>query len=307
MSQTRGHLFGAFAAMLFVGVSWGANLPVTKVMLRYYDLLPMAALRTAAAVATLMLVLSVIEGPQALRLRLRAGRFLTLGLMMGGFFAVYATGIYFSNPITAAAASAAGPLVSAITVRVVTGAPFDKGFGVALTLTVLGGMILASSSFGGAARMTFGGGEIVVLLSSSLWTLYSIKAQAWFEHGESQLHRAYAASLSSMGWLIAGALVVMAMGWARSPFEVTGGWIWTQLLATAVVASGLGSYAWNIGANRLGVAIAALWVNLVPFFAILWSMGYGFRPNVYQIAGGLVALAGVVYMQGRKLAVSRTA
>jgi hypothetical protein len=28
---------------------------------------------------------------------------------------------------------------------------------------------------------------------------------------------------------------------------------------------------------------------------------YGFIPNAYQIAGGLVALSGVVYMQWRKL------
>jgi hypothetical protein len=30
-------------------------------------------------------------------------------------------------------------------------------------------------------------------------------------------------------------------------------------------------------------------------------------PNFYQIAVGLVALTGVVYMQGRKLAATRTA
>ena len=67
------------------------------------------------------------------------------------------------------------------------------------------------------------------------------------------------------------------------------------------LASGAGSYAWNIGASRLGVAVASLWVNLVPFCAVLWSMAYGFMPNLYQLTGGLVALSGVVYMQWRKL------
>jgi drug/metabolite transporter (DMT)-like permease len=55
------------------------------------------------------------------------------------------------------------------------------------------------------------------------------------------------------------------------------------------------------------VAVASLWVNLVPFFAVLWAMTYGFIPNSYQIAGGLVALSGVVYMQWRKLAVTQAA
>jgi drug/metabolite transporter (DMT)-like permease len=306
MSPRRGQLVGAFAAMLFVGVSWGANLPVTKMMLYHFDLVPMAALRIMAATVALALLLWAAEGRRALRIDVGIGRFFGLGLMMAGFFAVYAGGLYFSNPITASAVQVAGPLVSAMTVRLATGAPFDEGFGAALTLTVLGGLILASSSLFGAAQLTFGGGEIVLLLSNVPWTLYSIKAQVWFDRA-SQLHRAYVASLSSMLWLIAASLVLIGSGVSRSPFAVSDGWVWTQLLVTAVLASGVGSFAWNIGASRLGVAVATLWMNLVPFFAILWSMAYGFQPNVYQIVGGLLALTGVVYMQGRKLAAARTA
>ena len=170
----------------------------------------------------------------------------------------------------------------------------------ALALTLFGGAILAAGSLFGQGALTLGGGEIVVLLSNALWTVYSLKAQAWFDRA-SQLHRAYVASLSALGWMVPLSLALVAMGWARSPFAVTDVWVWTQLLLVAVFASAMGAYFWNIGASRLGVAIASLWVNLVPFFAVLWSMAYGFMPNVYQIVGGLVALSGVVYMQWRKL------
>ena len=298
--RDRRHLLGAFAAMVFVGASWGANVPVTKVMLGYFDLIPMAALRTAAATVALALLLWMVEGRRALRVDVGLGRFLLLGLMMASFFAVYAFGLQYSNPITAAAVQVAGPLVAAVTVRLVTGLRFDPGFGVALALTVLGGFILASGSLFGTGSVTFGGGEIVVLLSNALWTLYSIKAQAWFDRA-SQLHRTYVASLSAMGWLMLCSLGLIAVGWARSPFDVSDAWIWTQLITVAILASGLGGYFWNVGASRLGVAVASLWVNLVPFFAVLWSMAYGFIPNAYQIVGGLVALSGVVYMQWRKL------
>ena len=300
MTRDHRHLLGAFAAMVFVGASWGANLPVTKVMLRYYDLIPMAALRTAAATASLILLLWLIEGRRALRIDVGLGRFLLLGLMMASFFAVYALGLQYSNPITVAAVQVAGPLVASVTVRLVSGLRFDPGFGVALALTVLGGLILSAGSLFGTGAVTFGGGEIIILLSNVLWTLYSIKAQAWFNQA-SQLHRAYVASLSAMGWLILCSLALIVLGWARSPFGVTDPWIWTQLITVAILASGLGSYCWNVGASRLGVAVASLWVNLVPFFAVMWSMAYGFIPNAYQIGGGLVALSGVVYMQWRKL------
>src|SRR5205823_11444800 len=57
MSAHTRHLLGAFAAMVFVGASWGANLPVTKVMLLHFDLIPMAAVRTVAAAISLALLL----------------------------------------------------------------------------------------------------------------------------------------------------------------------------------------------------------------------------------------------------------
>lgn len=286
--------------MVFVGASWGANVPVSKVMLAHFDLIPMSAIRTAAAGIVLALLLVLVEGFGALKINVGLRRFLLLGLMMGGFFTMYTLGIKFSNPVSAATVQVAGPLVSAITVRLATGARFDPGFPIALLLTLAGGVILASGSFIGHEQVTLGGGEIVVLLSNALWTLYSLKAQVWFDRA-SQLHRTYVASLSAMGWMGALSIILIALDWARTPFSVTDPWVWTQLLLVALFASGLGGYFWNVGASRLGVAIASLWVNLVPFFAVLWSMAYGFMPNGYQIAGGLVALSGVVYMQWRKL------
>ena len=298
--RDRHHMLGAFAAMVFVGLSWGANVPVSKVMLQHFDVVPMLAVRTLTAVATLVMVLVLAEGVGSLRIEVGLKRFLLIGLMMSGFFVIFTIGIRFSNPISAAAVQVAGPLVAAATVRLVTGMRFDPGFGVALALTLSGGAILAAGSLFGQGALTLGGGEIIVLLSNALWTVYSLKAQAWFDRA-SQLHRAYVASLSALGWMVPLSLALVAVGWARSPFAVTDVWVWTQLLLVAVFASAMGAYFWNIGASRLGVAIASLWVNLVPFFAVLWSMAYGFMPNVYQIVGGLVALSGVVYMQWRKL------
>jgi drug/metabolite transporter (DMT)-like permease len=299
----RHHMTAAFAAMVMVGVAWGANLPVTKVMLRHFDLVPLISMRTGVAALSLALLTLVVEGRSALRIDIGVPRFLGLGLMMASFFGCYALGIYWSNPITAAAAQVAGPLVAAATVRVMTGHRFDPGFGTALALTVLGGLILAAGSIADSAHVTFGGGEIIVLLSNALWTVYSLKAQSWFT-GASQLHRTYVASSSAFCWLAVATAVFIASGLAHSPFGVSDPFVWAQFLAVAVFANGLGNYFWNIGANRMGVAIASLWVNLMPFFAVLWAMLYGFIPNLFQIVGGLVALGGVVYMQWRKLQVT---
>ena len=220
MTRERRDLLGAFAAMLFVGASWGANLPVTKVMLGHFDLLPLATIRTATAAATLAVLLLLLEGARALRVELGLKRFLLLGLIMASFFGFYSLGIYFSNPITAATIQVASPLVSAATVRCVTGARFDPGFGVALGLTLLGGAILSASGLvGRRLRRRSAAARRSCWLSNALWTLYSIKAQVWFERA-SQLQRAYVASLSASGWLAAGQRRADRAGLARSPFAV---------------------------------------------------------------------------------------
>ena len=99
----RHHMLGAFAAMLFVGVSWGANVPVSKVMLQHFDVVPMLTIRTLAAVATLGVLLVLAEGVRNLRIEIGLKRFLLIGLMMSGFFTIFLVGIRFSNPISAAA------------------------------------------------------------------------------------------------------------------------------------------------------------------------------------------------------------
>src|SRR5262249_58141599 len=116
----------------------------------------------------------LVEGRRAPTIDIDARRFVWLGLMMSGFFALYLVGLQFSNPITVAAVQVAGPLVSAATVRVVTGLRFDPGFGVAPGLTLLGGLNLAASNLSGAGHVTIGGGANLVLSSITLLSLYNV-------------------------------------------------------------------------------------------------------------------------------------
>ena len=113
------------------------------------------------------------------------------------------------------------------------------------------------------------------------------------------------ASLSAFGWTMLLSVVLIALGWSRSPLAVTDGWAWTAHRHRLVCKLARQLFLEH-RRQPAGRAVASLWVNLVPFFAVLWSMAYGFVPNAYQIAGGLVALSGVVYMQWRKLGTARS-
>jgi drug/metabolite transporter (DMT)-like permease len=49
------------------------------------------------------------------------------------------------------------------------------------------------------------------------------------------------------------------------------------------------------------VAIGSLWQNTVPVFAVLISLLFGIVPTAEQVVGGAVVIAGVLYMQWRKM------
>ena len=70
---------------------------------------------------------------------------------------------------------------------------------------------------------------------------------------------------------------------------------------TAVFATAIGNFTWNIGVSRLGIAMGALWQNAVPVFGVLIAMLFGIHSHLEQIAGGILVMAGVLYMQWRKM------
>lgn len=61
---------------------------------------------------------------------------------------------------------------------------------------------------------------------------------------------------------------------------------------------------WSIGIARLGAARTAIFLNLVPVFAMLLGIAVASSPTHAQLAGGLLVLGGVSFsmLRSRRLA-----
>lgn len=300
--QARRAAWVGLGAFLVTSMFWGANLPLTAVLLRTFDPYWLTPWRLVLAAGALGAAVWVTEGRAALRIELTWIRFLLLGLSISLFFIDYVLALRYTNTITAAAVMAGSPVYAVVTLRLLTGAPIERGFGVALALTVMGGVVAtqghATDSSGG---FSLEGGEPLVMLSVVLWTLYSILAQRWFSPATSQLRRAYAASLGAIVWLFAFWAISRAIGLAGPPNLTPDGEAILWLVITAVFATGLGNFGWNIGVSRLGLAMGSLWQNAVPVFGVLIATLFGIYPHAAQIVGGILVMGGVLYMQWRKL------
>ena len=282
---------------------WGLNLPLTAALLKHFDPFWVSPCRYLVASMVLALLLSLSMGPAQLRSPILLARVLWLSLPVALFLVFYNVGLSYSHPITVAAISAGSPVIVAITSRVMTGSRLEKGFWGATLLTLIGAGIAivgrANSTSEGAG---FKGGEILIVFSLASWTVYSILAQRWFSTEVSALRRTYLSSLGAVPWLLRFWAIARVAGLVGEPNLSPSPQGWALLVAGAVFSTALATVAWNMGVARLGVQTGGMWQNAVPVFAVLISLiFFGVEPRAEQILGGMLVMAGVLYMQWHKL------
>jgi len=290
------------AFFAFSAVFWGMNVPMTTRMFATWDAYFLAPARLVIASTVLALLVLLTRGARELAWPIGPGRALLIALPMAAFFVAYNLGLQYSNPITAAAVMAGAPVYAALTLRVLTGARLERGFTPAALLTCIGAWIAVQGRPGMAgASFGFGGGELLIVLAFICWNVYTIASQRWFPPETAQLRRTYVASLASLPWLVGAWLLVLGWGIVDAPRLDPDAEAITLLLVTAIFATALSIFSWNMGVQRAGLAAGSLWQNMVPVFAVLVSMLYGIFPTAQQIAGGVIVLGGVLYMQWRRL------
>ncbi len=288
--------------LLLACIAWGANIPLTSALLHNFDAWWLSVLRATLATVVLALLLVALEGARALRMRLPGWRFVGLSGVLGAFFVLYNLGLALTHPVTAAALQAGSPVYAALVLKGLTRAPLGRGFWGAAALTVIGAGIAVFgriASTGHGIELT--GGEPVVVASLMCWTLYSHLAQRWFGSDASQLQRTYASMAGGIVWLAAAWALMHAAGVVGAPYLHPEPHEIAYLLIAVVCATAGGTVLWNVGVNRTGLAVASLWQNTVPVFGVLFAIGLGMYPTPYQLVGGIVVLAGVLYMQWQRL------
>ncbi|MGE0152185.1 MAG: DMT family transporter [Reyranellaceae bacterium] len=290
----------AGGALLLTTVFWGAMVPLTALLLQYFDPWFLAGARYIVALPFLWLFVALSREQVSWR-GLSLPRVAALGAAMTMFSVLYTLGIASSHPVTASVILMCGPIVASIMARFLFGAPLDRTLLLALPVTIAGGVIVA---LGAPGRMQvgfgFGGGEFLLVFAQVCWTWYSMRAQQWLAHlGQIRLS---ALTTSAAGlWMIALYLLLWAVGVAAAPpVDVP-----LDMVAVLVLISLTGvAFAivlWNFGASAIGVPQAALYLNLQPVVATLVAAALGSPPSLLQIAGGVIVMAGVLYVQLSRL------
>jgi drug/metabolite transporter (DMT)-like permease len=93
----------------------------------------------------------------------------------------------------------------------------------------------------------------------------------------------------------------VALGVNQLPTAVPEPLILGQMLWIGVLSTALAIPIWNAGVSVLGVGVASLFANLTPVLAVAMSVALGAEPTLGQLIGGLVVIAGVIWVQVARL------
>jgi drug/metabolite transporter (DMT)-like permease len=287
----------AHAGLAVTAFVWGSMVPALYLLLDRWDAFTISALRYAVAAPIMLGTAWLREGALGLPPRrpwLRLG--LLGGVGIAGLSTFLTVGIAYSHPVTAIVLQAGGPVVAVLVAWVMLGSRPAPGMGVAIALAFAGALLIMWPRAGAAAGPGVRGGEGLIVIGSVCWAWYSLACQRWLA-GLSQLRITALTFVPAALTLFAVSGLAFALGLGRVPAggpdardAALIGW-----LAGAVACVGV--LLWNFGVSRLGLATASLYLNAVPVFAVLITLGLGVVPTGLQVLGGLLVLAGVVWGQ----------
>jgi drug/metabolite transporter (DMT)-like permease len=165
---------------------------------------------------------------------------------------------------------------------------------IGLLLGMIGVVVVVSKgSWHTLAAMSFSVGDLLVLLGSLGWAIYSVIPKR-FVHGLSTT-QVTASTITGGAALMTAFAAVTTTDFLEPP---------SLPVAAAIAFMGLfGSVLaylwWNQGIQKIGAASVAVFINLVPIFAALIGLLLGQSISVAQVCGAALVIAGVLCSSGK--------
>ncbi|HMB88343.1 MAG TPA: DMT family transporter [Methylomirabilota bacterium] len=288
----------AYALLLGVALLWAGNYPLAKIGLHELGPVTMSALRAVVAAPLLVLVSRLLEGP--LPRLARRDLIAVVVLAVSGFVgnsALWYVGLRWTSPANAGILGAASPVVVALAAaawlreRV---SPVNlAGIGLTLAAVLL---TIAQGSPRTLLTLSVNRGDVIILVSQSLWVVYTLYSRA---------------NLSTFSPLqmLAGAHVVAAglllpMALVEGPWQAFAhaSWVGFSVVLYSALLGTPAHIAFYQAVRTVGPSRAAVFMNLIPFMVLglSWLM-LGEPIHWYHWVGAIGVIGGVVLTTRRSL------
>lgn len=275
-------------------LTWAVGLPALSQLVTIASPVALSAMRVSLAGAALVLVWAAVEGRHAVR-RAPWARGIGVGLVVMGIGAVLiAIALQHTDPVTVAIITAMMPLIGIGLECLLDGRRLTGVLIAGLLLSLTGGLFALDLR---AATPAVGLGALAALGSVLAFTWGSRATVVSFPHLSPLGRTAITVAGAGIGMSVL-ALALGPVGGAAVDWPAFG-WpaVWALILAS-IGSVAISQTLWIISVGRLGIGIASLHMNAVPFYVMLLAFALGGAWNWRQAAGAAIVVLGVLLAQG---------
>ncbi|HUX82222.1 MAG TPA: DMT family transporter [Halothiobacillus sp.] len=269
---------------------WGVNFALAGPVLADLPPLWAAALRFILA-AGIMLAIAGYRGDQLFKLlRQHAPVHLLLGALgIVGFNWFFFHAMQLTSADNGALIMATNPLLTTLLAALLLRERATPRQIIAIPIALLGvSVVITGGDLTRLTQLDLNHGDVLMLFANLNWALFNIATKRFMPKE---------APMGNTAWMmVMGALILTVMALASGEiFTLPGTHAGVALIVMTLGGTILAYLFWGMGVRNLGAGRAALFLNLVPVFAMGVTGALGIAPTVAQITGGLIVLVGVTF------------
>ena len=267
---------------------WGANFILGGYVL--HDLPPIwaAAIRFVLGAALMFVIAGVKRENLIVPLRKHIGVYMMLGVVgIVAFNLFFFYALRYTSANNAALIMATNPLFTTLLAAVILGERPTARHLAALPIALAGvAVVVTQGKISSLLSLQISIGDVLMLGADIFWALYNVLSRRYMPQGS---------SLVNTTWIMtAGAAVLLCVALGSNahlaPLSPKAA---ASMAVMAIGGTVLAYLFWSMGIARLGAARTAIFLNLVPVFAMLLGAVIATAPTAAQVAGGLLVLGGV--------------
>tara|TARA_B100000029_G_scaffold484228_1_gene536201 strand:+ start:456 stop:1361 length:906 start_codon:yes stop_codon:yes gene_type:complete len=289
-------LKGNILAILSIAL-WGLCFPVTELLLEHWHPILLTAARLLSGSICVLIILLLTRRLHELREVPWGSAWFIGAVGVGAGTILLIWGQDLSNPVTAAILTTTLPIISLVLGLRARNEKFNMWLLTGIFLSIAGG-ILASPAFT-EKNVPFDGGEFLVFSATILYAWYSRCCVFKLSHLSGFTTTCVTLGTGGITALAIG-LGSIALGLTPQTFDLsTRSLVLIIILGTGGV--GLSTALWIIATRRIGVTLAAFYVNLSPFFVMISSIVIGGKLVLVQFLAALIVVTAALIAQYPKL------
>ncbi|WP_042456992.1 DMT family transporter [Neobacillus dielmonensis] len=212
-----------------------------------------------------------------------------------GFFGIFAFSTLNYLGLRYLSASYAGMISAGIPIAILFFTPFilkekiNLKSWIGAVVSIIGVILLLQGKHDGNAHASISG-IIAILLSCIAWGIYTVLGK---KYGTKMDPLTMTAGAALYGTFLSA---LSCIGTVHADMIHMTGTAWLALMYVSTLASVVAFFSWSAGVQRVGAALAAPFINLLP----VWTVVFGVlllqeSVSLITLVGGLIAILGAVF------------